>query len=106
MIKSAPRFAPSASEPSVTRGQNPGSSLAASRSSQLPPTIMLNPTGVVASSSAHALQISVSGIIPIIQSYIDHPEAPKATDAINAIKGIQPKAQVTLLCETHNDLMN
>lgn len=59
-------------------------------------TQTLNPTGIIASSSARELQSSLVAIFPIIKSLIDNPEKPKATDAINAIKGVQPFAEVIL----------
>ncbi len=60
----------------------------------------LNPIGVIASSSARAVQSSIAAFIPIIQSYINKPGGDTSKDAINAIQGVLPIAKVMTLAQT------
>lgn len=50
----------------------------------------LNPSGTEASSSAASIQSQIVLLVPLIKSYIDNPNKPKATDAINSINKIRP----------------
>ena len=65
-----------------------------SPSSSVTSSTTFNPTGAVARSSAQALQSQIIVIGPIIQSYINKPSIEAAQDAINALRGTLPKAQV------------
>ena len=67
--------------------------------SPIPATITgtINPTGTEASSSASALQSQLVVVVPVIQSLIDKPGKDMANDAINAIKKVQPLAEVYIV---------
>jgi len=67
--------------------------------SPIPATITgtINPSGTEASSSASALQTQLVVVVPFIQSLIDKPGKNMADDAINAIKKVQPLAEVCIV---------
>lgn len=80
--------------PSRPTNTKDSSSALNSPSSSVTTSTTLNPTGAVARTSAHALQSQIIVIGPKIQSYINKPSIEAAQDAINALKGTLPKAQV------------
>ncbi|CAO2658407.1 Nn.00g061300.m01.CDS01 [Neocucurbitaria sp. VM-36] len=56
------------------------------------PSTTLLPIGTEIQSSASDLSTVIAGIFPLIQSFIDYPEPPEITAAINELDNILPKA--------------
>ena len=88
---------PSSKGPSPTAASLTGGSSTAgsNQATSLPPaSTTIAAVGLVAKSSASALQSHIAVIGPIIQNWIDNPSCTScSTDAINAIKGVIPIAQ-------------
>ena len=57
-------------------------------------TVSINPTGIQATSSVHALYSSMAVIDPVIQALIDNPTKDKGQDILNKIKETEPLVEV------------
>jgi hypothetical protein len=56
------------------------------------PSITLLPTGTEIQSGASDLSITIAGVFPLIQRWIDHPDAPEIRAVVDGLDDILPKA--------------